>query len=299
MKRLKINTKAFDNPEMESLIMSELMSLKNDPIVYPVIQNDLKLTSAEAKKNIAALLDFQEDAHYCVNCPGLGDCDKLHPRFQLHLQRDGEYIVRHYDPCEKMLSLASFRERYIRCTFPEEWRDSYLPNIERSVSSRTDAVKILASVYTNGTKNWAYLTGKAGSGKSFMLACLANSITKEKKPGAFVDTGSLLNELKEKSISDHDGFEALIQELSSASILVFDDFGNEYKTEYVYTNILYPILNNREKGGLPTAFASDFTIAQIASMYKPKIGDVRAEQLSELLKRKCRKEYDVTSINFH
>lgn len=298
MKRIKIDPKAFNNPEIDSLISSELTSLKNDPIVYPVIQNDLKLTSAEAKKNIAALLDFQEDANYCANCPGLGNCDKLHPHFQLHLQRDGEYIVRHYDPCEKMLSLASFRQRYIRCSFPEDWRDASLKTIEKSKASRKESLLAMAGI-AKGEDRWLFLNGRAGSGKTYMLACLANYITSKGKRGAFVDTGSLLNELKEKSISDHEGFEALIQELSSASILVFDDFGNEYKTEYVYTNILYPILNNREKAGLPTAFASDFTITQIASMYKPKIGDVRAEQLSELLKRKCRKEYDVTSINFH
>ena len=299
MKRLKFDGKTLSNPEMDALIANSLSDIRNDELVYPFLQNELKLSNKEAEVNIAALLDYQEDVHYCASCPGMERCDKLHPHFRLTLARDGSFIVRHYNPCEKMLSLASFKQRYLRCSFPESWCEDDLRNIEKSQSARKDAIMEMAKVIKGLSSNWLYLYGGAGSGKSYMLACLANMITKKNGPGAFANTSELLDELKELSIKNKEGFRDMMESLSQASILVLDDFGNEYKTEYTYVNVLFPLLNARDKSGLPTAFASDFPVESIGKMYKDKIGAVRAEQLTNLLKRRCKKGYDVTSINFH
>ncbi len=304
MEKMKLDRKdgfdrrKFESEEVKSLLSASLSELKNDPLVYPVISQQLKLTRSEAETYIGALLDFQEDVHYCASCPGLENCTKPHPHFSLRLDREGGVITRHYDPCEKMLSLASFQSRYIRCSFPAAWRDDSLKSIERSKSAR-NALLLAMSNSLKGSGQWLWLNGKAGSGKSFMLACYANYLTTKKGPGAFCDTGLLLSELKEKSIKDHEGFESLMNSLSTCSVLVFDDFGNEYKTEYVYTSVLYPLLSARDKADLPTCFASDFSFKQIVSMYQSKIGEERAAQLLELLKRRCVKEYDVTGIAVH
>ncbi len=296
MKRMKLDRSTYETPEMKRLVSEELESLKKDPLVYPTLSEDLKLTNKEAERHLASLLDYQEDVHYCASCPGLENCAKGHPHFRLRLERDGEFLNRHYDPCEKMLSLSSFQQRYIRCSFPSTWRDESLRQVERSVSARKEALRDMALVFKGNSPRWPFLTGSAGSGKTYMLACLANDITNARGKGAFSDTESLFSELKEKSIKDRAGFEELFQALCRCSILVLDDFGNEYKTEYVYTSILFPILSYRDKADLPTAFSSDFTIEQIVAMYKSKIGPERASQLKNLLKRRCGKEFDVTGV---
>ena len=298
MEKMRIDKKPFETPEVKSLLADALASLKADELVYPVISEELKLTNREAETYIGALLDYQEDVHYCKNCPGLEKCDKPHPHFSLRLQKDGNVVVRHYDPCEKMISLASFQSRYIRCSFPAEWRDESLKSIERSKSSRNPALLAMSSSL-KGSGQWLYLTGKAGSGKTFMLACYANYLTLNKGKGAFCDTGSLLSELKDKSIRSREEFEETMKSLSSCSVLVLDDFGNEFKTEYVYTSILFPLLSARDKADLPTAFSSDFNLKQIVSMYQGKIGEERASQLLTLLKRRCIKEFDVSGISVH
>lgn len=299
MRRAKIDASEFDTPQMRALIQEELESLKNDSLVYPVISEELKLTSKEVKRFLAALLDYQEDVHYCASCPGLENCKKAHPHFSLRLERDGELLIRHYDPCEEMMSLSSFQKRYIRCTFPSSWRDKNLNDIERSVSARDNVVGLMAKIQQNLSNRWIYLTGSNGSGKTNMLACFSNDITKAKGKGVFTDTESLFSELKEKSINDRQNFEELLKTICESSILVLDDFGNEFKTEYVFTSILFPILSYRDKANLPTAFASDFKIDQIVSMYRSKIGFERASQLKELLVRRCKKELDVTGVPFH
>ena len=296
MKRFNIDTKKYETPEVDALIAEGLAALKADETVYPIIANELKLTNKEAEIHLGALLDFQEDVHYCAACPGLENCDKQHPHFCLRLTKDGNVVTRHYDPCDKMLSLASFKKRYIRCSFPEQWRDEHFKTMDRSRISRKEALKAMIGA-ASGDGHWVYLTGRAGSGKSYMLACLANDMTTEANPGAYCDCSMLITELKNKHIENHSAFDELFNALVNASILVLDDFGNEFKSDYNFTNVLFPLLNARDRANKITAFASDFSIRDVVSMYRAKIGPERARQLEDLLKRRCVKEYDVTGVN--
>ena len=297
MKTYNPDPKQFQTPEFKSIIQKELDGLKKDELVYPFIQNELKITQKEANVYIAALLDYQEDVHYCANCPGLDKCNKNNPHFTMTLRREFGVIARHYDPCVKMRSLSSFYERYIVCSFNPDWRDATLQDIATSVSSRNTVIAQMSKIAAGLLNDrWLYLTGSNGSGKSYMLACFANFITTNKGKGAFCDATQLIEELKGMSINDKDGFESRMKELREASILVLDDFGNEFKTEYSFTSILYPLLSYRAKEGKLTCFASDFKIDQIGAMYQAKIGPERASQFKELLKYCCKKEYDVTGV---
>ena len=296
MKKINPDTKPFQTPEFKALIDKELEALKKDDLVYPFIQNELKITQKEANVFIAALLDYQEDVHYCANCPGLDQCAKNNPHFTMTLRREYGVIARHYDPCKKMQSLSSFYERYSICSFNPDWRDASLQDIAGSVSARNNVIAWMTKIASGVSDRWLYLTGRNGSGKTYMLACFANFITINKGRGAFCDTTQLLEELKGMSINNKEGFERRMKDLRDASILVLDDFGNELKTEYTFTSLLFPLLSYRAKEGKLTCFASYFGIEQVASMYQAKIGPERAAQFRDLLLFRCKKEYDVTGV---
>ena len=78
----------------------------------------------------------------------------------------------------------------------------------------------------------------------------------------------------------------------NAGLLVFDDFGNEFKSDFVRDNILYPLLSYRVKNKLFTIITSNYSIEDCASMYqtsnasKPKI-----EQIRQMLKMMCSSEF--------
>ncbi len=296
MKKLNLKAKDFMTPELQSYVDQELEQLKNDELVYPFIHDELQMTKREVNMFIGALLDYQEDVHYCANCPGLEHCAKNNPHFSLTLRREYGVIARHYDPCPKMVSLSSFYERYFICSFSPDWRDASMKDIATSVSSRNAAITQMTKIAAGISDRWIYLNGSNGSGKTYMLACFANFITQEKGKGAFCDTTSLLEELKGLSINNKEEFEVRMKALREASILVLDDFGNEFKTEYSFTSLLYPLLSYRAKEGKLTCFASDFKIEQVASMYQAKIGPERAAQFRDLLLYRCKKEYDVTGV---
>ncbi len=296
MKKMNLDPKAFVTPGLSSYIEQELEALKKDDLVYPFIQNELKVTKKEAMMYIAALMDYQEDVHYCANCPGLDKCAKANPHFSMTLRREDGVIARHYDPCPKMMSLSSFYQRYIVCSFSPDWRDASMNDIATSVSARNKVLSWMTKIAAGTSNRWLYLNGSNGSGKTYMLACFANFITTKQGRGAFCDTNALVEELKGLSINNKEEFETRMKALREASILVFDDFGNEYKTEYSFTSILFPLISYRAKEGKLTCFASDFTMAEVASMYQQKIGPERANQFKELLAIKCKKEYDVTGV---
>ena len=84
-------------------------------------------------------------------------------------------------------------------------------------------------------------------------------------------------------------------DLVSCPLLVLDDFGNEPKPEFVFTNITYPLLIERAKNRLITAFSSDFSISALYDAYAVTIGNARAQQLCELIMTMAKKDYDITS----
>ena len=297
MDKIKINTRMFDSEELEAMREKVLKEIHDDPLVYPIVSKELKLSRKEAAENAGALSDLRDDIHYCASCPGYNECGKPHPHYCLKLVRDGEEIKRTYYPCWKAVSLRSFEKRYSHCSFDRDWRDCRFDQISKSAASRSYVLAHMFKIANGEEKRWIYLTGQNGSGKSFMLAAFANEITTRYGKGAYVDTASMLDELKSLSINNKTKFDAVMKELKEGTILVFDDFGNEPKSEYAYTTILFPLISYRAKESLLTAFNSDFTIEQIASMYKPKIGFERADQLTKLLKSLCKKSFDVTGVN--
>ena len=296
MNKVKLDTKAIITPELSSIVEQELKQLKEDDLVYPFFRDELKINQGEAKTYLADLLDYQEDVRYCAKCPGLDRCQKNNPHFCLNLRREFGVITRHYDPCPKTVSLSSFYERYLVCSFNPDWRDAEILDIGKSVASRKTAIGNMGLIASGESDRWIYLTGNNGSGKTYMLACFANTITKAKGQGAFCDTTTLLEELKGLAINNKPEFEIRMKALREASILVLDDFGNELKTEYSFTSLLFPLLSYRAKEGKLTCFASDFKIEQIALMYRAKIGPERARQFQDLLEYRCKKEFDITGV---
>ncbi|HOH67764.1 MAG TPA: hypothetical protein PLX93_00390, partial [Bacilli bacterium] len=100
------------------------------------------------------------------------------------------------------------------------------------------------------------------------------------------------------SFNDKSAFAKKIVELSSLPLLVLDDFGNEYKNDFIRDTIVLPILIERAKNQRLTFFTSDFTIDEIAQLYETsKAGAIRAKQLARLLKEMAEEEFDLSGIS--
>lgn len=283
----------------KGLLDEALNSLRNDPDVYPLISEELKLSQREVKENLPTLLDYQDDVHYCQSCPGLEKCAKATPCFCLRLSKVNGMIYRHLDPCHLKTKQEDYVARFLIRDFPLSYMDAHLKNVEKSASSRQDVIRKMSKNVLGKADSWLYLIGNRGAGKSYLLAAYANAFSEKKAPVAFCDASKLIEQLKTKSIEDKEGFEELFHQLVTCPLLILDDFGNEFKSEYTFSMILFPLLNERAKEKRITAFGSDFSIKDIGLMYKEKIGGPRANQLYRLLKDLSGSESDISGVAFH
>ena len=272
-----------------------LKSLKEDEDVYKVIHDDLELSTNEVKIHLGALLDLQEDMKTCKRCPGLDACPKDYPCYRLKLGFVEGQLQRFYEPCEKKLKHDRTRSMFFIRHFPEEWLDQDMRSIDVSDSRRTLMIQ-LKKILSGKSSRWLYVTGKHKMGKTFILAMMAKEFAVKNSPVGFASTAKLIENMKDKAINDKAKFERNMQLLFDCPLLVLDEFGNEFKSDFVFSNILYPLLSNRAKNNLSTWFTSDFSISEIVSMYKPKIGEARAKQFARLLEEESESEIKLEGV---
>jgi len=100
-----------------------------------------------------------------------------------------------------------------------------------------------------------YISGLYGSGKTYILATLANELAKLNHHVTFVYYPDLVRELK--SSIGKDSFEEKIEILKKTEILFLDDIGGETVSQFVRDEVLGPVLQYRLLDQRPTFFTSN------------------------------------------
>ena len=285
--------------DMKSYINELVDSLRNDQEVYDSLK-PLKLSLGDVRANIAKLTDYQEDFHYCKNCPGLDKCFKNTPHTVIKVSKEKNYISISHDPCQKLIDKMKVDSKYIFADFPEEWKNSRLKDMDLS-ETRRPIIVLFRDIVKGRTRTSVYLKGNHKVGKSFLLVTFANEfIGLGMGEVGIINANKRFKELTDLSYNDKKSFEKQIVALSSISLLIIDDFGSEYKNEYVRDQILFPILNERYKNDLLTFFTSELSIDEIQKLYSfgKNGGDIRGKQLGNILKEMC-KEFDVSGASIY
>lgn len=295
MEKAKVPTLNMKVDDISSLREEYLNKLKNDKAVYAKIQ-EMGLSNKTVSDNLGLLMDYQEDFDYCLHCPGLEACAKATPHYEMGITVDGDFLDRRYSPCHRIANKIKLDSRYLIRSFPDEWCSNDLNNIDKT-KNRNPLILQLIKIAGGSSNQWIFVNGNYKTGRSFILACFANAYANEGHvPVAFVDTVSLVEELKTLSIQDKKAFDAKMKALQEAPLIVFDDFGNEYKSDFAFSTLLFPLLNYRSKNNLLTMFTSDFSIEEIGQMYAEKIAPARGRQLAGLLKALCEKEFSLDGV---
>lgn len=295
----KLNLSSIKLGNIDSLYKESIEGLKNDPIVYDTISSKLGLTAKEVKANLAILLTYQEDVNYCLNCPGLDKCKKNNPYLKMDLEKRDSLVVPSFSPCKEMSKLEEKKKMFFTYSFPDSYLDNKVKSIDRSIV-RGKAYGAIGDSVKEKNSSWVYLYGSTRSGKSYILATFAVYFAKSHPGCAYVSCQSLLEKFKNLSYSNKEEFDIYFDKIKNAPLLVIDDFGNEYKTEYTFSTYLLPLLDYRNKQGLRTFFGSSFSMKEIESLYKDKIGPIYARQLKDILTRNCGNGFDIsTSLNLY
>ena len=231
----------------------------------------------------------------CKNSPGLNKCN-IEPKHLVSSVTFNKGVVdRVIVPCKKYLEYTNFKKRFVTFDAPEEWMNNTIYGDVSNVRSKKKVaiLKSYMDVLKGNSNKWLFVKGGIASGKSFYVATLCVDAA---KTGAFdricfIDIPSRFKELSDLAFTKNPQFDEDMDKYKTAGLLVLDDFGNEFKSDFVRDNILYPILSYRVKNKLFTIITSNYSIDDCASMYqttnasKPKI-----EQIRQMLKLMCGSE---------
>ena len=300
MERLSPKNPFKKDKNLEEAVASSISSLKEDPLVYPKLAS-LHLTNAEVRAGLAAILDYQEDAHICEQCPGLAACPKQRHGHKMDLSRDHGNLHTICTPCHLLVQEEEERAKFIKRDFPDEWLGKDLRAIERSTSTRNPLIKAMLPIIKETSDRWLYVQGDKKSGKSFILAVYASEIAKIAPGVAYIDTKAVFDELKAQSLSfdEKEKFARNLESLMNCPLLVFDRFGEEYKSEYIFNKILAPILSYRNENGLLTAFGSRHPLDQIQRAYAQKADSDEVDALFGAIKKRTKSAFDITGIKLY
>jgi primosomal protein DnaI len=298
MKMDKIKVPLFEKTELDNYIDEMIDELRKDVEVYEIIKQTMNPTLKTVRENISKFIAFKEDYDYCRKCPGVDNCRKATPHLQLRLANDDGIIERSFAPCDKILKRIEIDSKYIYADFPEEWKESSLKTLDKT-TERNRIIRLFSEIVQGHSYRWVYSRGGHRVGKSFLMATLVNDfIAITKAPAAFINCANRIKEIHDLSFNDKSAFAKKIVELSSLPLLVLDDFGNEYKNDFIRDTIVLPILIERAKNQRLTFFTSDFTIDEIAQLYETsKAGAIRAKQLARLLKEMAEEEFDLSGVS--
>ena len=294
MEKLKVNM----NVESDDKLLSEMKeAYKACPAAIKYC-NDLKIPAEKIDENIVKIFDFVSDINYCKKCPGVKKCAKANPLLCIKIVYDHGEIDRQLVPCKELLKQITFKKQFQVMDFPEEWLDSTLRNIDRN-AGRDLALERYHSFIKEKDNSWIYLSGSKNSGRSYFAAALVvDAARKDRGPICYLNTTSRLREFNDLGYGKKkDEFDRKLEQYSNVPILVLDDFGNEFKTDFVRDAILFPILSTRASKRLLTIFTSDFSIDEVETLYSTsKAGAIRAKQISRLIKSMSGEEINLGDI---
>ena len=300
MNEFSIKDIVSEEVDMKTYINKLVKELRDDLEVYEKLKS-LNLTMGEVKENIGKLTDFKDDYNYCKACPGIEKCAKRTPHISMYVVKEGTFIATKYEPCKKIMDQIKLDSRYLIADFPKEWKSSNFSTIDKS-SNRRPVIKKIIKDYTEDRNDWVFIKGNHKVGKSFLLVAAANEfISKTNLQAAVMNARTRFKELADISISNPAEFTKNLVALSNVPLLIIDDFGDEYKSEYVRDQILMPILLEREHQNKLTFFSSNYSIKEIQQLYGvgKTGGDIRARQLANLLEEMCGEEFDLTGISIY
>ncbi len=282
MQKLNLNFK-FDNEEEIVAKMKKLY--ENCPTAVKYIVS-LGIPEEKINNNIGKIYDFVCDINYCKNCPGFANCAKNNKHMITKITYENNIVDTQITPCKMLTKQILLEKQFVCRDFDDKLLTLSLSDIDgKNNEERKALLNSYKSLCKENDTTWMYITGAEGTGRSYLATVLAVDLAKKDRgPIAFINASKRFKELATLSIKDEENFQKRMNILLTVPVLVIDDFGNEFKTDFVRDAILLPILSKRSARKLFTIFTSDFTIEDIETMYDTsKSAGIRAKQISRIL----------------
>ncbi len=149
----------------------------------------------------------------------------------------------------------------------KSFEDARLEIMDDMDKKTSEWLKTWCLRYPNVTKCNVNIIGSAGSGKTFLLECVANELIK-KGVMVFYKTAFEMNELARLY---HAGKSFEFTDCLNADVVLIDDLGTEPVIKNVTKEYLYNLINIRQINNRPTFITTNLSLDNILARYDERI----------------------------
>lgn len=147
------------------------------------------------------------------------------------------------------------------------------------VSERENAMQVLRVCQTFvarvmedvTTAPGLFITGGSGLGKTFLCSAICHALSENGIVSLYTTYADLLANIKAGfDASQSAGQTSLIDAARRVPVLILDDLGAEYATDFA-TSCLFDIVNHRRNERLPMVISSNLTLSETGARYDERI----------------------------
>lgn len=298
MERLKVSQNiTIDNDFLKKIEDSIFDNLKAVKYCH-----DLGMSDEVIRENAAKIYDFSEDMKNCKNCKGLRFCNKDPKYLVTNITYDDKVVDRNILPCKKYLEQINFKKRFVVQDFSEDFLDNHIKAdvTNLAIKAKQQVLsKYNKSAIEKKSNHWIYLQGDMSTGKSFFAATLCVDAARNNAYDSisFVDVPERFKELTDYAFQKSPKFVDLLDKIKNSEMLVLDDLGNEFRSDFVRDNVFFPILAYRMKNKLFTIITSNYSIDEICVMYTTNAGSKpKIDQIRQMLNLMCGEEIKLPDV---
>ncbi|ACL71058.1 ATP-binding protein [Halothermothrix orenii] len=136
------------------------------------------------------------------------------------------------------------------------------------------------------------IQGPIGSGKSFLLGCIANKLAERGIDFKYIVYTDLLQKIRNTYHDDSGGpvnEQVLIEEVQNASVLLIDDLGTEKASEFTAA-VLYQIIDKRYREERPIIITTNYFVDELKERFEDmfeEMGERIFQRLIEMNRYVC------------
>ncbi len=239
-------------------------ALQDEEVMQFIQANQEFLTTEAIERSAASLYEFVVEKEKARKGEG-----QLMPGYAPQLILNNKRIEVSYIPTSDHLHKRAQEDlkRRIRSVYmPKDIKDATFAGYEDTHGRREAlerAIQFVENYIANpdGFQKGLYLHGAFGVGKTYLLGAMAHELSTFGYESTIVHYPTFATEMRSsvKDASTGDKLEAY----KTTPILMLDDIGAEYQTDWIRDDILGVVLQYRMQNNLPTLFSSNFNLQEL------------------------------------
>lgn len=231
-----------------------------------------KIRNLTAQQNIKLLLqkhslpeDYLEIKYFCSECEDTGFTENKLCQCHIKVLKDLAYEEAGKNSPLKFCLFSDFDLKY--------YSEKIIEGEGISPKKKMEQILSFCKEYAKDFDTNSYsvlMIGQTGLGKTHLSLAIAGEVIKKGYSVLYNSAQNIFNNLHKERFGKPDQNGAYEAMLLECDLLVIDDLGAEFSTQF--TNAaLYNIINTRINSGLPTIISTNLTLVEIENMYSQRI----------------------------